>query len=104
MGSDISARIPVLEARIENITVMPDTPTLLQEKTATENGDVTADEGYDGLSKVVVNVPVPDGYVKPDGALTVTANGTYDVTDYASVSVSVSGGTVEEYDGSYTIT
>lgn len=32
-------------------------PTL-QEKVATENGEVVADEGFDGLSKVVVNVSV----------------------------------------------
>lgn len=45
-------------------------------------------------------VDVPDGYIKPYGELAVTENGTYDVTNYASVSVAVpesddSGGSVE---------
>ncbi len=72
---------------------------VLQEKTATENGEVAPDDGYDGLSKVTVNVPIPDGYIKPSGTKSITANGTHDVTNYASVSVNVPGEVVEIYDG-----
>lgn len=37
------------------IANLPDAP-VLQSKTVTENGTVVPDEGYDGLSSVVVNV------------------------------------------------
>lgn len=60
----------------------------------TENGTYTAPEGVDGYSPITVNVPIPNGYIKPSGTKDITANGTHDVTAYASVNVNVeaSGG------------
>ena len=52
---------------------------------------VTPDTGYDGLSLVTVN-PIPNRYITPTGNISITANGTVDVTNYASVTVNVSGG------------
>lgn len=66
-----------------------DNATILQEKTATANGEVTPDSGYDGLSKVTVNVPIPDGYIVPKGEKEITKNGTHDVTEFASVNIEV---------------
>lgn len=55
----------------------------LQEKTVDENGEVTADIGYYGLSKVTVAVPMPEG-VK-----SITVNGEYDIGEFEKVTVNV---------------
>lgn len=55
----------------------------------TENGTYTAPVGVDGYSPVSVNVPIPDGYIKPSGTLEITENGEYDVSEKEKVVVDI---------------
>ena len=63
--------VDVTDYETANVDVQP----MLQSKNVTENGTVTADAGYDGLSAVEVNVPVPPAPVYQERRF--TANGTY---------------------------
>lgn len=61
----------------------------LQVKTITSNGEHLPDEGYDGISKVIANVPIPEGYVIPSGSINITTNGEYDVAGKKTAIVNV---------------
>ena len=52
----------------------------------TTNGNQTLDKYYKYLN---VNVPIPNGYIQPSGSLTISASGTYNVSNYASVEVNI---------------
>ena len=66
------------------------TPTTQQQQQT-----VAPDSGFDGLSSVGVTVEaIPSEYVIPSGSVTITENGTVDVSGKAQAIVAVSGGGV----------
>ena len=77
------------------VTVAVEGGSVLQTKTATPTTSqqtISPDTGYDGLSSVTVEA-IPNTYIIPTGTKSITENGTgIDVTSYAAVDVSVSGG------------
>ena len=62
---------------------------IIEPLSVTENGTYTAPNGVDGYSPIEVNVPIPEGYIKPSGSIQIVANGTYDVTEKSSAVVSI---------------
>lgn len=71
----------------DNLTVVP----VLDEVNATPSESTqtfTPGTGFAGFDKVIV-APIPSEYVKPEGTLDVTENGTQDVTNYKNVNVNV---------------
>ena len=83
--------------------VVAATGAVIEPLSVTKNGTYAASNGVDGYSPVTVNVPVPDGYIKPSGTLNITKNGSHNVTKYATANVNVPAGvTVQRVAGSYT--
>jgi hypothetical protein len=82
-----------VEAEVADFVVLY-SPVTSQEKVANfvSNGtfEIVPNEGY-VLSKVTanVNVPIPNGYVKPSGSLDIKENGKRNVANYAEVNVNV---------------
>lgn len=71
----------------DNLTIVP----VLDEVNATPSESTqtfTPGTGFAGFDKVIV-APIPSEYVKPEGTLDVTENGTQDVTNYKNVNVNV---------------
>ena len=76
---------------VEIVANVKDGAPILQDKSATptkQTQTFNADEGYDGIGTFTVGA-IPNEYIVPSGTASITANGTHDVTDKASVNVNV---------------
>lgn len=92
-------------SKYDEIIVDIDTSTEinLQDKTVTPGESIqtiTPDLNYNGLGSVTIN-PIPDHYIKPDGSIEITENGTYNVKNLESVNINIPITSYTEWDGSY---
>lgn len=71
-----------------NVNVPTPDPVLIS-LNVTANGTYDPPDGIDGFNPVSVNVPIPDGYIKPAGSVEITENGEFDVTGAEKVIVNV---------------
>lgn len=60
--------------------------------TPTKSSQVAVSSGYYTGGAITV-AAIPDTYIQPSGTLSITENGTHNVKNYASVNVSIAGGT-----------
>lgn len=79
--SEMAPAIRALVVGTVSLQAKSATPT-----TATQT--IVADTGYDALSAVTI-APIPSQYIVPTGTLSITTNNTYNVANYASVTVNV---------------
>lgn len=83
MKVDIKVQIP------RTIKTKVEAGDVINPLSVTENGTYKAPLGVRGYNPVIVDVPIPEGYVKPEGTLEIVENGEYDVSNYATANVSV---------------
>lgn len=67
------------------------TDSVINALEVTENGDYSAPNGVDGFNPVKVNVPIPEGFIKPEGTIDITQDGEFDVRNFEKANVNASG-------------
>jgi hypothetical protein len=87
----------ILPELLRKINALPDAGSggneaVIEALNITENGTYNATETVDGYAPITVNVPIPDGYIQPEGTKTITENGIFDVAPFASANVNVPTG------------